>query len=125
MASGGWQRETRHGRGYQFTAALEELAELLADLAAAGFAFFPLVGVDAQGGVGLAVAEPALHVDDGEVECDQHAGVAVAEVVQRRLGHEKISTTLDTYGHLAEDSLSVAAQAAAISLTDAFPELEP
>ncbi|HEY8663123.1 MAG TPA: tyrosine-type recombinase/integrase [Propionibacteriaceae bacterium] len=46
-------------------------------------------------------------------------------IVQRRLGHEKISTTLDTYGHLAEDSLSVAAQAAAISLTDAFPELEP
>jgi len=45
-------------------------------------------------------------------------------IVQRRLGHEKISTTLDVYGHLAEDSLSVAAQAAAISLTDAFPELE-
>ena len=45
-------------------------------------------------------------------------------IVQRRVGHEKISTTLDVYGHLAEDHLSVAAQAAALSLTDAFPELE-
>lgn len=45
-------------------------------------------------------------------------------IVQRRLGHEKITTTLDTYGHLAEDHLSVAAQAAALALTDAFPELE-
>jgi hypothetical protein len=58
MAWGGWQREARHGWGGQFAASLEELAELLADLAAACFAFFPLVGVDAQGGVGLSASEP-------------------------------------------------------------------
>jgi hypothetical protein len=67
-------------------ALLEQLAELLADLAAARLALFPLVGLDAQRGVGLSVAGPALHVDYRDVECDQHAGVAVPEVVQARLG---------------------------------------
>lgn len=35
-------------------------------------------------------------------------------VIQARLGHESITTTVDTYGHLAHDALSVAAQAAAM-----------
>src|SRR6266540_1090641 len=68
----------------------EELAELLADLAAPGLAFLPLVGVEAEGGVGFPVAEPALDVDDGDVERDQHAGVAVAEVVQGRLRRREL-----------------------------------
>src|SRR5579884_1179568 len=80
------QREPGHGWPLQFAVAVEELAELLADLAAAGVAFLPLVRVDAQGGVGFAVAEPPLHVDDGNVERDQHAGMAVTQVVQARLG---------------------------------------
>src|SRR5579884_710491 len=79
------QRESGHGWPLQLAAAIEELAELLADLAATGVAFLPLVRVDAQGGVGLSVAEPPLHIDDRNVEGDQHAGVAVAQVVQARL----------------------------------------
>src|SRR6266508_993437 len=85
VARSGRECEPRHGRACQLAAVLEEFAELLADLAAPRFAFFPLVRVDAQGGVGFAVAEPALYVDDGDVERDQHAGVAVAQVVQARL----------------------------------------
>jgi hypothetical protein len=59
-----------------------EAPDFLSGLASLCFAVFPLVGVDAQGGIGFAVSEPALHVDDGEVERDQHAGVRVAEIVQ-------------------------------------------
>jgi hypothetical protein len=50
-----------------------------------------LVDVDAEGGVGLAVAEPLLDVGDGVVEGDQHAGVAVPEVVQRRMGMGEVT----------------------------------
>jgi integrase len=46
-------------------------------------------------------------------------------VIQRRLGHEQITTTIDTYGHLADDALSVAAQAASMYLSPAAPELLP
>src|SRR5581483_2071763 len=79
------QREPGHGWPLQLAVAVEELAELLANLAATRVAFLPLVRVDAQGGVGLSVAEPPLHVDDRDVERDQHAGVAVAQVMQARL----------------------------------------
>lgn len=64
----------------------EEFAEPVADLAALGLAVFPLVGVDLEGGVGFAVSEAALDVDEAVVEGDQHAGVAVPEVVQGRVG---------------------------------------
>jgi len=46
----------------------EEAADVVADAALLGVAVFPLVGVDAQGGVGLSVAEAVLHVDDAGVE---------------------------------------------------------
>src|SRR6266540_3560133 len=85
----GWRKREPclvRGGGGQRLAVVEEMAELLPDLAAACLPLFPLVGVDAEGGVGLAVPEPALDVDDGDVERDQHAGVAVPEVVQGRLG---------------------------------------
>ena len=65
---------------------VEQGSELVADGACLGVAVVPLVGVDAQGGVGFAVAEAVLDVDEVVVECDQHAGVAVAEVVQGRVG---------------------------------------
>jgi hypothetical protein len=81
--SGGAGVRGRGGRGLR----------VAADLAAAGFAFLPRVRVDAQGGVGLSVSESALHVDDRGVERDQHAGVAVAEVVQARLGREGRQST--------------------------------
>lgn len=64
----------------------EEFAEPVADLAALGLAVFPLVGVNLEGGVGFAVSEAALDVDEAVVEGDQHAGVAVPEVVQGRVG---------------------------------------
>ncbi|TDE03423.1 tyrosine-type recombinase/integrase [Jiangella asiatica] len=38
-------------------------------------------------------------------------------VLRVRLGHESITTTVDTYGHMADDALSVAAQAASLAMT--------
>jgi hypothetical protein len=70
----------------------EELAEVLPDLAALGFAEAPLVGVDAEGGVGLAMAEAMLDLDETVVESDQHAGVAVAEVVQGWLWRRELGS---------------------------------
>ena len=64
---------------------IEELAKPRAYLAALGIAVIPLMRVDPKGGVRFAVAETTLNVDEVVVERDQHAGVAVAEVVQRRL----------------------------------------
>lgn len=52
------------------------------------------------------------------------AGVPLP-VVQRRLGHESIQTTVDVYGHLADDAQSIAAQAASISIASILPEIEP
>src|SRR5437763_1240287 len=56
-SGGRWEHERRRGwgRGGERARLLEELFELLADLAAAGVAVFPLVGVDAQGCVGFSV----------------------------------------------------------------------
>lgn len=51
------------------------------------------------------------------------AGVPL-NIVQRRLGHEKITTTVDTYSHLLPDHLEVAARAIALGLAQAMPELE-
>lgn len=50
------------------------------------------------------------------------AGVPI-HVVQARLGHESIQTTVDVYSHLLPDAQVAAAQAAAISFTP-VPELE-
>ncbi len=51
------------------------------------------------------------------------AGVPLP-VLQRRLGHTSIVTTVDTYGHMAPDDLIVTAAAASLSLVEALPELE-
>jgi integrase len=48
------------------------------------------------------------------------AGVPL-NVVQKRLGHESIKTTADTYGHLAPDYLEVSAAAASLLLRQAVP----
>jgi hypothetical protein len=73
-----------------------------------------MVRVDAQGGVGFSVAESALHVDDGDVECDQHAGVAVAQVVQAWLGRGdagRVDGTLERRaGDLAFEAGAVSAR---------------
>jgi integrase len=44
-------------------------------------------------------------------------------VVQARLGHESIKTTVDTYGGLLPDAQTQAAEAAAVALTE-HPKLE-
>lgn len=51
------------------------------------------------------------------------AGVPLT-VVQRRLGHESIKTTSDIYGHLAPDAYAGAAEAAALSMAGALPQIE-
>ncbi len=72
------------------------------------------MGVHAQGGVGFSVAEPALHVDDGDVERDQHAGVAVAQVVQARCGWRELGglgRALEcAAGDLADEAAAVSAR---------------
>lgn len=45
-------------------------------------------------------------------------------VIQRRLGHESIQTTVDTYGHLAPDAHAGAAEAADLALASALPQIE-
>lgn len=48
------------------------------------------------------------------------AGVSLP-VIQARLGHEKITTTIDTYGHLLPDLVTAAADAASKVLSTASP----
>jgi integrase len=50
------------------------------------------------------------------------AGVPL-NVLQRRLGHESITTTVDTYGHVMGDAQTVAAQAASFALSAAMPKM--
>lgn len=51
------------------------------------------------------------------------AGVSLP-VVQRRLGHESIQTTIDVYGHLAPDAYAGATEAAEAMLSQALPQIE-
>jgi integrase len=44
-------------------------------------------------------------------------------VIQARLGHESITTTIDTYGHLLPDLQAAAAYAASVALGDVKPRL--
>lgn len=50
------------------------------------------------------------------------AGVPL-NVVQRRLGHQSITTTVDTYGHLMGDAQTIAAAAASLALSAALPKV--
>lgn len=52
-----------------------------------------------------------------------NAGVPLP-VIQRRLGHESITTTVDRYGHLSPDNLTLAAQATQVAMAGALPEIE-
>lgn len=57
-----------------------------------------------------------------------HASWLIADgvnlsIVQRRLGHESIATTVDVYGHLAGDALGIAADAASRALQLSAPVL--
>lgn len=52
------------------------------------------------------------------------AGGVSLPVIQARLGHEKITTTIDTYGHLLPDLLAQAADAADLALGTPPPAIE-
>ena len=59
-----------------------------------------------------------------------HVAVLISQgvplpVIQRRLGHESIKTTVDTYGHLTHDSIAGAAEAMELAMSPMFPELTP
>jgi integrase len=77
-----------------------------------------------------AAAEPTIHKHPRIHDCRHSAASNMIQqgvplnVVQQILGHESIRTTVDVYGHTAGNALSIAAQAAAMSLVEAYPELE-
>jgi integrase len=50
-----------------------------------------------------------------------NAGVPLP-VIQQRLGHESITTTVDRYGHLSPDNLTMAAIATQVAMAGALPE---
>uniref|UniRef100_UPI0035632836 tyrosine-type recombinase/integrase n=1 Tax=Actinotalea sp. TaxID=1872145 RepID=UPI0035632836 len=45
--------------------------------------------------------------------------------IQRRLGHEKITTTVGTYGHLMPDAQQGDADAVALMMAGVLPTIEP
>lgn len=45
--------------------------------------------------------------------------------LQRRLGHESLKTTGDTYGHLMPDALAAGAALSAVTISGAVPQIEP
>lgn len=51
------------------------------------------------------------------------AGVPLP-VVQRRMGHESIQTTVDVYGHLAPDAYAGAAEAMSVAMGGVTPQIE-
>ncbi len=46
-------------------------------------------------------------------------------IIQARLGHERITTTIDTYGHLLPDLQRAASDAASVVLSGVRPAIEP
>lgn len=46
------------------------------------------------------------------------------DVISRNLGHESIQTTIDIYGHIAQDRFDAAADAIGLELAGAMPQLE-
>lgn len=50
------------------------------------------------------------------------AGVPLP-VVQRRMGHESIQTTVDVYGHLAPDAYAGAAEAMSVAMGGVSPQI--
>lgn len=50
-------------------------------------------------------------------------GVGI-DVISRRLGHESIQTTMDIYGHVAQDRLIASGRAIGAALSGAMPQIE-
>ena len=79
-----------------------------------------------QPAVAASGLDPAPRVHDLR---HSHASALIAAgiplpVIQRRLGHESIQTTVDVYGHLAPEAYAGAASAIDLSLTQALPKVE-
>jgi integrase len=53
-----------------------------------------------------------------------HGGVPLP-VIQQTLGHESITTTIGTYGHLDTRSMDVATTVISSALTQALPDVLP
>lgn len=86
-------------------------------------AFHPRVWTPAVKASGLA-KRPRIHdLRHSHASWQIAAGVPL-NVVQRRLGHESIKTTVDLYGHLMHDAGDIAARAASLALTNAMPAIE-
>jgi integrase len=76
--------------------------------------FYRLVWLNAITKSGIAEPRPRLHdLRHSHVAWLIAAGVPLP-VIQARLGHEKITTTIDTYGHLMPDLMQAAADAASL-----------
>lgn len=74
--------------------------------------------------VPLLAKRPRVH-DLRHFQASQQVAAGVPlNVVQRRLGHESIKTTVDRYSHLAPDYLEVSAAAASLGLVQAAPAIE-
>jgi integrase len=88
--------------------------------------FYRLVWANAITASGIAEPRPRLHdLRHSHVAWLIAAGVSLP-VIQARLGHEKITTTIDTYGHLLPDVMQAAADAASLVFRPRQPrELEP
>lgn len=73
---------------------------------------------------GALTARPRIH-DLRHTHASQliAAGVPLP-IIQKRLGHESINTTVGVYGHLAPDYLEVSAAAASLGLIQAAPAIE-
>lgn len=79
--------------------------------------------LDAASEAGLG-ARPRLHDLRHSHASNLIAANVPLPVIQRRLGHESITTTVDRYGHLAPDAFGAAAVAAGESMSLAFPDVE-
>jgi hypothetical protein len=82
---------------------LQELVDSAPDFAAFRFRSPPLARVDAESGVRGSVPEPMLDFDEWDAEGDQHAGVAVAEVVKGGVGRCEIGGAACASERLAND----------------------
>ena len=85
--------------------------------------FYEHVWNDARDAADLGGKRPTLHSLR-----HSHASWLIAQgvpltVIQRRLGHESIKITSDTYGHLALDAWTQAAAATSRALSQALPEI--
>ncbi len=83
----------------------------------------PHVGMEGPRGDRPAPARPRVHdLRHSHASALIAAGVPLP-VVQRRMGHESIQTTVDVYGHLAPDAYAGAAEAMSVAMGGVSPQI--